>query len=607
MNLNLANNHLLIEAFNIDLPTLTILTGKNGVGKTQILKAIQKEIIIASNLGNDNDINHIRHFSYVNNHSLSENEMPEESRKLIELHSSIPSEALFEDYQAYRVIFENLRRQDPSVKMENRYKPLAKTIEDICKMTSINIENISYNDFVKFSPIDTGLHGSVFYQNFYNLFFRYFQKLDRNEYSKHLNAQRSNNNKSIPDELFIKLYGETPWDFANSVLEQSNLPYIFDSPLGEEPQHSFKLVLRNKDLNTEVDFENLSSGEKVIMSLVFAIYNSKSNIKFPELLLMDEPDASLHPSMAKQFLDVVKNVFVKEKNINVIITTHSPTTIALSDEESIFVVSNPGAKITKTKKDAALKILTEGVPSFSVNYENRRQIFVESPYDVEYYEKIYSIYSADLEPEISLHFIASGDVQKDKVGIAKNSCDIVIGITELMRDAGNNFIWGIIDYDNKNKSTDFVKVLGEGNRYSTENYFLDPLLLATLLLIEGIETGANLGLDNEESYIHIQFFNNVRLQTIVDYVLDKVKQHAAHEKDDLIDCELVNGIILKLPSWFLYSQGHDLEIAIKKAFPGLNKYQGEKDLKIAVINKVIAIFKGLASKDLLNILLIIQQ
>lgn len=605
MNLNLAKNHLLIEAFNIDLPKLTILTGKNGVGKTQILKAIKYAIITAYDLENKNYINHI---SYVNNYSLSENELPEASRSLSGLQSSRFSAELFIDYQTTRGHLEGLAGQGQPIKMDVSYDGIAKAIEDVCKRTGIHVADLSYNDFVMYSPLDTGLSGSVFYQNFYNLFYRYFQKLDRNEYYKHLNALKSdNNNKFIPDELFIKLYGETPWDFANSVLEQSHLPYIFDSPLGEEPKDNFKLVLRKKDLDTEVDFENLSSGEKVIMSLIFAIYNSNSNIKFPGLLLMDEPDASLHPSMTKQFLDVIKNVFVKEKNINVIITTHSPTTIALSDEESIFVITNAGAKITKTNKDAALKILTEGVPSFSIQYENRRQIFVESPYDVEYYEQLYSIYGSSLESEISLHFIASGDVQKDKFGIAKNSCDIVIEITNLMRSAGNKFIWGIIDFDNKNKSTEFVKILGEGNRYSTENYFLDPLLIAILLLIDGIETGTNLGFNNDESYINIPSFNNVRLQTIVDYILDKIKQHITHEKNDLIDCELVNGNFLKLPSWFLYSQGHDLEVAIKKAFPGLNKYQGEKDLKIAVIKKVIAIFKGLASKDLLNILLVIQQ
>src|SRR5690606_21408835 len=139
----------------------------------------------------------------------------------------------------------------------------------------------------------------------------------------------------------------------------------------------FELKLINTFNQSEVKFSDLSSGEKVLMSLALALYNSKFDIEFPRVLLMDEPDASLHPTMSKQFLEIIENVFVKEKGVKVIITTHSPSTVALAKEEDLFVVNKTGVRIEKTTKDKALKILTSGVPSFSVNYENRRQVFVE--------------------------------------------------------------------------------------------------------------------------------------------------------------------------------------------------------------------------------------
>jgi ABC-type glutathione transport system ATPase component len=125
------------------------------------------------------------------------------------------------------------------------------------------------------------------------------------------------------------------------------------------------------------------------MSLAFALYNTKFDMEFPKLLLKDEPDASLHPSMSKQFLDVIQKVFVQDKGVGVIITTHFPSTVALAPEEAIFIVNKTGQRIEKATKDTALKILTAGVPSFSVNYENRRQVFVESEMDVYFYEKVY--------------------------------------------------------------------------------------------------------------------------------------------------------------------------------------------------------------------------
>src|SRR5690606_37864812 len=109
-----------------------------------------------------------------------------------------------------------------------------------------------------------------------------------------------------------------------------------------------------------------------------------------------------------------------------IVSTHSPSTVALSPDEAIFVVNKfDEPKIEKSTKDRALNILTAGVPSFSVNYENRRQVFVESPNDVIFFEKLYRILSNSLSPEISLSFISSGESRTDKNGIKISNCEQV--------------------------------------------------------------------------------------------------------------------------------------------------------------------------------------
>src|SRR5690606_25891090 len=128
-----------------------------------------------------------------------------------------------------------------------------------------------------------------------------------------------------------------------------------------------------------------------------------------KVLLMDEIDSALHPQMSKRLISVLYSYFYKELKIKVIISTHSPSTVAFAPENSLLIMrKNEEPRLIKVDKDAALKELTIGVPSFSINYENRRQVFVESKYDVEYYGALYDIFKNYLNKEISLNFIASG-------------------------------------------------------------------------------------------------------------------------------------------------------------------------------------------------------
>jgi len=131
----------------------------------------------------------------------------------------------------------------------------------------------------------------------------------------------------------------------------------------------------------EINFEDLSSGERILFALVLSIYKGHLSGTFPSVLLLDEIDASLHPLMIKNLLKAIREQFVLKNKMLVIMTTHSPATIALSEGNELYVVNKGTPGIQPTSRDGALKILTTGVPSFSVNYENRRQIFVESSYD----------------------------------------------------------------------------------------------------------------------------------------------------------------------------------------------------------------------------------
>ncbi len=64
--------------------------------------------------------------------------------------------------------------------------------------------------------------------------------------------------------------------------------------------------------------------------------------------------------MMRNMLDVVKNVFLSQ-GVEVILVTHSPTTIALAPEDSLYIMNREGSKrVEKTSRQDALAILTQG-------------------------------------------------------------------------------------------------------------------------------------------------------------------------------------------------------------------------------------------------------
>ena len=55
-----------------------------------------------------------------------------------------------------------------------------------------------------------------------------------------------------------------------------------------------------------------------------------------------------------------------------------------------------------------------------------------------------------------------------------------------------------------NNTNNFIKVIGDGNRYSIESYLFDPILIAALLLREKIINREDLGLNPESKLYRFQ-------------------------------------------------------------------------------------------------------
>ncbi|MDA9057443.1 AAA family ATPase [Flavobacteriaceae bacterium] len=605
IKLILQNKFKSLEPLQLELPDFVVLTGVNGAGKTQFLTAIQnQQMRVLNEQGGQ-----LKNLKYVTSQTLAPNNSTVVTREQLNQNTQ-------NIWNQYSQTYIPQKQRKPNYKLQNVFgnnSPQIKLIETISQGAEKDIDDLSADDFYNYYPLNDGLQQTdVFYQNFSNLFKRYQDRLDDNQYRRYRNEVLGQKEVTfISDEQFINTYGEAPWDFVNRIIEEAKLDYHINAPTSSHRDAPFELKLINNYSKAEINFGDLSSGEKVLMSLALALYNSNFDIQFPEILLMDEPDASLHPSMSRQFIEVIEKVFVKEKNVKVIISTHSPSTVALTPEEAIFVVNKfEEPRIQKSTKDKALNILTSGVPSFSVNYENRRQVFVESPNDVVFFEKLYRVQSNSLNPEVSLSFISSGESRTDKNGIKISNCEQVENITNVLREAGNNFVWGIIDWDLKdNTGNNFVKILGNKNRYSIENYIFDPLLIGALLLRQKIIDKSDLGLSDNESFIDLRKFEEERLQSISDVIVSKIKTKITSTIEGQQECELLNGEKIILPNWYLHHHGHQLEDKILETFPQLNEIKKNKEeaLKVEILDKIIDDLPGLLSIDILEIFKSIQE
>ena len=124
----------------------------------------------------------------------------------------------------------------------------------------------------------------------------------------------------------------------------------------------FQTQLSNRTTGESYSIVNLSSGEKILMTLYLALFNQAMGRRQPKLILLDEVDALLHPSMISVLIAALRNHFAG-RGTRVIMATHAITTVALLDEGEIFRVDRNTGQITisPVTQAEAVAELSEGI------------------------------------------------------------------------------------------------------------------------------------------------------------------------------------------------------------------------------------------------------
>lgn len=401
------------------------------------------------------------------------------------------------------------------------------------------------------------------------------------------------------EEVVRRRYGEPPWLLLNEILEISGLPFRVEEPEAIRPTALLspnRVDLRLRDVERdgeEVPFDGLSSGEKVIMSTVLWQYSAQITDKHHKLLLLDEPDAHLHPSLTRRFLEVVQKVFVEERGVRVIMTTHSPSTVSLVPKESLFEMKRTGERIRPVEsKDRVIATLTEG---FVTVQDATRIVLVEGKDDPPFYGMVWDLLTrpdgisdpGPLQPFPALAFIHGKGV------------DTVQALLPQMRDRELQNFHGIIDNDFGNTPAEGVHAL---ERHSIENYLFDPINVWLLLLLNGRAPAVR---DVELGRGQVAFARNLpddQLQRIADEVINIVEGVMTDlDTDDklLEEVRFANGKRVRYPRWLLRRRGKDIVAKFQEAFNSTRRLKTEDLLANYEITNLVP-------QDLLDLMSTIQ-
>ncbi|MDR6525689.1 MULTISPECIES: AAA family ATPase [Chryseobacterium] len=377
------NGRILKNKDAITLPDLTVLTGENGSGKTQLLEYFRDyagghedwdpsftEVKITYPMTTDEgapltDIvfsfpglrNYERDF-YPENPLIDQiknqwnvlmpivraygiiahKEFDDEKQELNDLNNAIIEFVKVLTVDSARFTPDNLKKADTHQLLQ---------LKRLAHQASKSIEKLTFVDFLIFYSIPTDIFSSAL-----DLLFHQFH---------------------LKQKYYIHLTGDVipPWEVFNNILEEAKFNYRVEyTPSGnDEIPASIRFIDEGKGIsNTTLD--TLSSGEKTIMALIFVLYHASNNGKFPEVILFDEPDAHLHPSLTQLFISVIQEVLVNVQKVKVILTTHSPSTIALAPAATIYRMDRILGYPIKEEKDKAVQNLSNGLASITTEEGN---------------------------------------------------------------------------------------------------------------------------------------------------------------------------------------------------------------------------------------------
>ncbi len=589
------HNGFLLENESTLGEDISVLIGKNGSGKTRILESIREQLTSVEIDGQKlqrTDIVLIESASLIPNLGTvyNDTQFQQKITSTLQLYDRIKA-TLDKPYDSSRAQSHGRGGNKDALDPES----LHMLCQSIAKKTNKPAPELSHEDIIL--HYEEPSRNVLGIQNISTIFNNHIKRKNNNQYNEWKCKEKGADVQYWSDEEFLQKFGDKPWVRANKILDDTfDGKFEFNIPDELSQSYTYQAKLIQKYNGQAVTVGNLSSGEKTLLWLALTLFNlqyyESDLVKPPKLLLIDEPDAFLHPKMVDKMYKAFDS-FVNIFKSNVVITTHSPTTAALAPAKNLYLVQDNA--IENIEQDRAISELLDGVTQMSITATNRRQVYVESFYDADIYQALYNTIaprSDVVDAKISLSFVSSGPkipVQfvKDKVrqlleihddklldefvsGInGSGSCEYVIGQVQALSDSGNKTVRGVIDWDKKNTSSCLISVFAENHAYSVENICLDPISILLLLHIDHPTTYTMPFICGKEVDWENWINDAALLQVSVDKYLKKILLRD-NNKDVVLS--YLSGVKLDSDKEYLQLNGHDLEKLVREKYPQLNAY-----------------------------------
>lgn len=431
--------------------------------------------------------------------------------------------------------------------------------------------SFSVEDFAAFGP--TVGDFDPFSASLTSLFASYRRAEHSNQFSEFLSTRGGPPALSPSD--FLLAHGTPPWILVQEALDVLGLPFIVVPPpdkwLPDDGLGSYVTQFRTVS-GVLIDPDQLSGGEKVFLRLLCRVFENNVDFapRLPQVLLLDEVDSGLHPSLIAQLMRVLIQTFVERHQVNVVMTTHSPVTVTMAPAEALLEMTTSAPRLRKISQDRAVKSLTVGIPTLAVKVENTRQVVVESIYDQAVHQELYDVLKPRIDSPISLAFVPAGDTK-------------IAGGKQRVRDLVNDFrqhgvstARGLIDKDTRSSAPDFIEYVDD--RYAIENIVLDPLQVAVFLLRERWKRPEFFGLEPGISELSL---NSREAQQLVDVVCQRLGY-----SEPLAEVDYCGGFSLKVPVEVLTITGKVLAARLLEVLPELKRLADRKDYLWMIANKV---------------------
>ena len=459
MRLVFKSKYLSIDGFDpVETGDFAVITGVNGSGKTHLLRAIRNGSVSADAIGIDNivffdlfEFQLKNENEYMLRHILEERHIvwsafsDERQSSLygrVALKSAAESLLTAEEITAIEAVAKDrsthllalTRRDLGNDELSGKFSEYKRRLRELFRGKKLQNDrnaqnflqmlksiqcfphNVTEPEFLqRYETSDLKEHliptqlGKIFMEYRINEFITIHKGYERGENAGNADPDFRNPPRNGHD----RHAGAAPWETINEFLGvYTGRKYSITHPKRISVDHfvnrsvSFMPKLVNNEKNVAVSYGDLSSGEKVLFMLALCMFKANTRSVFPKLLLLDEIDATLHPSMIKNLLAVINDVLLR-KGTKVVLATHSPTTVALVPEECIFVVNPNGPKrIAKAAKNDAIQILTEGYMTLEdtirvFDQTAERKICVISEGDnVDYIKKAITIFAKGHKDQI---------------------------------------------------------------------------------------------------------------------------------------------------------------------------------------------------------------